>query len=228
MRPLLDDQLVQLTLYLDFLYFNSNDRSSSFKVMISTTPGLSPTENPMVVVVVVQGSIQTPLVYETLEIGIRSRGCPVHLRSFPSCNITDSPDFPSLTITDHAVAVQREVTCLVDGGGNGRCNDAFVLPVSPIPLNSSYLNLFSFSRPLKDSDIQESSHFLPHIPRVRIFPIFPEIRIPNYCNIRSIQAVEEGQREEGGSFLPIRSFVARRPRLHVEFACMSSSLAKRG
>lgn len=67
-------------------------------------------------IVVVQGSFQTPLVYVDLEKGLRSRGYPVIHPTLPSCSNTDSPTFASVTLTDDALAVQDEVTRLVEEG----------------------------------------------------------------------------------------------------------------
>jgi len=72
----------------------------------------SSTDKPTIVVV--QGSFQTPLVYETLENGLRSRGFPVAHPALPSCSNTDSPEFPSVTLADDALAVELSVTQLVE------------------------------------------------------------------------------------------------------------------
>jgi hypothetical protein len=65
-------------------------------------------------IVVIQGSFQTPLVYEALEKSVQSRGYPVVHPELPSCSNVESPSFASATLLDDALAVRSEVGRLVD------------------------------------------------------------------------------------------------------------------
>ena len=65
-------------------------------------------------IVVVQGSFQTPLVYEALEEGLQAQGYPKIHPILPSCSNINSPTFPSITLLDDAIAVRREVSDLIE------------------------------------------------------------------------------------------------------------------
>lgn len=65
-------------------------------------------------IVFVQGSFQTPLVYEILIKGLRSSGYSVFSPALPSCTGIDAPDFPTRTLADDALSVRRELTRLVE------------------------------------------------------------------------------------------------------------------
>jgi hypothetical protein len=80
--------------------------------MATKSSGMSSAPKPTVVVV--QGSFQTPFVYEALEKGLKAQGYPLEHPTLPSCSNTDSPDFPLITLADDAAVVRRQVTRLVE------------------------------------------------------------------------------------------------------------------
>ena len=68
-------------------------------------------------ILIVQGSFQTPLVYEKLGKTLESLGYPTIHPPLPTCSSTDSPDFPKLTLVDDALAVRLELTRLIEYEG---------------------------------------------------------------------------------------------------------------
>ncbi|KAL4940866.1 hypothetical protein BDV06DRAFT_230080 [Aspergillus oleicola] len=72
------------------------------------------TERPSIVIV--QGSFQTPLVYNDLLSGLRELGYSAHLPPLPSCSDVDNDDFPTRTLTDDANAVAKIIEQLVKEG----------------------------------------------------------------------------------------------------------------
>ena len=68
-------------------------------------------------IVVVQGSFQTPLVYEKLFFGLSSRGYAVNHPELPSCTNPDDILFPTRTLIDDATAVQEVVRLQVEQHG---------------------------------------------------------------------------------------------------------------
>ncbi|RDL38039.1 Uncharacterized protein BP5553_05472 [Venustampulla echinocandica] len=78
----------------------------------SAPTGLLVPEKPTIVIV--QGSFQTPLVYDGLLKGLVAEGYPSLHPKLPSCTDVDSPEFPSVTLVDDALAVRLEVTKLVE------------------------------------------------------------------------------------------------------------------
>ncbi|KAM3065245.1 hypothetical protein ACMFMG_004367 [Clarireedia jacksonii] len=75
----------------------------------STTgrPSLTAKENA--IIVLVQGSFQTPSVYQPLGQRIRSLGYSIVHPSLPSCTNVDDPSFPSTTLIDDALAIRLEL-----------------------------------------------------------------------------------------------------------------------
>jgi alpha-beta hydrolase superfamily lysophospholipase len=73
---------------------------------------LSPTEKPTIVIV--QGSFQTPLVYNQLLTLLTQAGYPTTHPQLPSCTDISHPSFPQRTLIDDALAVRMEVTRLVE------------------------------------------------------------------------------------------------------------------
>lgn len=69
-------------------------------------------ENPTILII--QGSFQTPLVYERLLNGLKTKGYPAVHPPLPSCSNVDSPDFPTISLTDDALAIREELTCLIE------------------------------------------------------------------------------------------------------------------
>ncbi|KAJ0417428.1 alpha/beta-hydrolase [Aspergillus carlsbadensis] len=67
-------------------------------------------------IVFVQGSFQTPLVYNDAVTRLRDLGYPVTLPPLPSCSDVDAADFPTRTLTDDANAVTKVVERLVEDG----------------------------------------------------------------------------------------------------------------
>ena len=65
-------------------------------------------------IVIVQGSFQTPLVYEPLAKALESRGFPTGHPQLPSCTNPDSPDFPKTTLADDALAIRNHLTQLIE------------------------------------------------------------------------------------------------------------------
>ena len=68
-------------------------------------------------IVVVQGSFQTPLVYEKLLVGLSSRGYAVNHPELPSCSNPDDPSFPTRTLIDDATTIQEVVRSQVEQHG---------------------------------------------------------------------------------------------------------------
>ncbi|KAK1138707.1 hypothetical protein N8T08_002056 [Aspergillus melleus] len=67
-------------------------------------------------IVIVQGSFQTPLVYESLRTGLQDAGYPVVHPVLPSCSNVDDADFPTRTLNDDALAVTQAIDELVQQG----------------------------------------------------------------------------------------------------------------
>lgn len=68
-------------------------------------------------ILLVQGSFQTPLVYEPLLKRLKSLGYPTVHPPLPSCTNVDDPAFPSTTLIDDALAVRLELTRQVEYRG---------------------------------------------------------------------------------------------------------------
>ncbi|KAE8149090.1 Alpha/beta hydrolase fold-1 [Aspergillus avenaceus] len=64
-------------------------------------------------IVLVQGSFQTPLVYEQLTTGLRKLGYPVIHPSLPSCSDVEANDFPTRTMETDAHAITETLERLV-------------------------------------------------------------------------------------------------------------------
>jgi pimeloyl-ACP methyl ester carboxylesterase len=60
-------------------------------------------------IVIIQGSFQTPLVYEPLAKRLMFLGFPIAQPPLPSCSNVDHPNFPSKTLIDDALAVRSEL-----------------------------------------------------------------------------------------------------------------------
>lgn len=74
----------------------------------------SATMQELPTILLVQGSFQTPLVYERLVRGLTAIGHPVVHPRLPSCSNTDDPDFPEITLIDDALAVRLKLIQLVE------------------------------------------------------------------------------------------------------------------
>jgi hypothetical protein len=72
------------------------------------SPGDKPT------ISIVQGSFQTPFVYEPLAKALESRGFATVHPQFPSCTNPDSPDFSKTTLTDDALAIRKHLVQLIE------------------------------------------------------------------------------------------------------------------
>lgn len=70
-----------------------------------------------VAVVVVQGSFQTPLVYEQLSEAIRAKGYVTFQPELPSCSDTESPNFCKRTLNDDSEVVKKVLHDLVQQKG---------------------------------------------------------------------------------------------------------------
>ena len=77
----------------------------------STTNSEKPT------IILVQGSFQLPLVYESLVKGLISSGYPTTIPQLPSCSNTDSPQFANVSLVDDALAVRHELTRQIEYNG---------------------------------------------------------------------------------------------------------------
>lgn len=66
-----------------------------------------------VVIVIVQGSFQTPLVYKKLLDGLEARGYTTSHPVLPSCSKTEEPEFPFKTLLDDTEEVKNVVDKLV-------------------------------------------------------------------------------------------------------------------
>src|SRR4051812_32681658 len=84
---------------------------------MATTPVAATTTNEKPTILIVQGSFQTPLVYDGLSKGLLALGYPTIHPALPSCTNTDSPTFPSITLVDDALAVRLELTRQVEYEG---------------------------------------------------------------------------------------------------------------
>ncbi|KAB8211914.1 alpha/beta-hydrolase [Aspergillus parasiticus] len=67
-------------------------------------------------IVLVQGSFQTPLVYDDLLTRLQDLGYFVVLSPLPSCSDVDHDDFPTRTLADDALAITKVVEQLVEDG----------------------------------------------------------------------------------------------------------------
>ena len=68
-------------------------------------------------IVIVQGSFQTPLVYEKLADSLSARGYSVIHPQLPSCTDTEDPNFPTRTLADDASVVREELLRLIERDG---------------------------------------------------------------------------------------------------------------
>ncbi|CAG8949919.1 hypothetical protein HYFRA_00004249 [Hymenoscyphus fraxineus] len=68
-------------------------------------------------IVLVQGSFQTPLVYEPLVKQLQSLGYPTVHPSLPSCTNVEENSFPSITLIDDALAIRLELIRQIEYGG---------------------------------------------------------------------------------------------------------------
>ncbi|KAL8847550.1 MAG: hypothetical protein Q9221_007409 [Calogaya cf. arnoldii] len=69
------------------------------------------------VILLVQGSFQSPTVYERLTQNLHALGYTTIHPRLPSCTNTDHPDFPKTTLVDDALAVRLELTRQVEYNG---------------------------------------------------------------------------------------------------------------
>ncbi|KAA8646620.1 hypothetical protein EYZ11_013394 [Aspergillus tanneri] len=67
-------------------------------------------------IVNVQGSFQTPQVYDALVTGLQDAGYAVVHPALPSCSDVDRDDFPTRTLADDALTVTETVKSLVEEG----------------------------------------------------------------------------------------------------------------
>ncbi|KAH6662814.1 catalytic protein [Halenospora varia] len=77
----------------------------------------SPASKEKATIVLVQGSFQTPLVYEPLVKRLESLGYPTIHPKLPSCTDVDHPSFPSVTLIDDALAIRLELIRQIEYGG---------------------------------------------------------------------------------------------------------------
>ena len=68
-------------------------------------------------ILLVQGSFQSPIVYEKLTQSLQALGFTTIQPQLPSCTNTDHPDFPKTTLVDDALAVRLEFTRQVEYEG---------------------------------------------------------------------------------------------------------------
>ncbi len=68
-------------------------------------------------VVLVQGSFQTPLVYQNLVQGLTAQGYPTLHPELPTCSNTESANFPQLSLVDDALAIRTELIRLIEYEG---------------------------------------------------------------------------------------------------------------
>ena len=77
----------------------------------STQPIALPT------ILLVQGSFQTPLVYQKLVQGLIAQGYPTLHPELPTCSNTESVNFPQLSLVDDALAIRTELIRLIEYEG---------------------------------------------------------------------------------------------------------------
>ncbi len=65
-------------------------------------------------IVLVQGSFQTPLVYQKLVAGLTAQGYPTLHPELPTCSNTESANFPQLSLVDDALAIRTELIRLIE------------------------------------------------------------------------------------------------------------------
>ena len=70
---------------------------------------VSSPSNDSPTIVLVQGSFQTPLVYEAFVDSLKALGHPTFQPSLPSCSNMDDPKFPNITPVDDALAIRLEL-----------------------------------------------------------------------------------------------------------------------
>ena len=76
-----------------------------------------PSTQELPTVLLLQGCFHTSLAYEKLVQNLVALGHPTVQPQLPSCNNTDSPDFPKITLVDDALAVRSELIRQVEYGG---------------------------------------------------------------------------------------------------------------
>ncbi|RAQ57220.1 hypothetical protein COH20_011943 [Aspergillus flavus] len=86
------------------------------KTNIECFPPFHPILYTYTYIVLVQGSFQTPLVYNELLTHLRDLGHPVVLPPLPSCSDVEHYDFPTRTLADDALAITKVVEQLVEDG----------------------------------------------------------------------------------------------------------------
>ncbi len=69
------------------------------------------------VILLVQGSFQSPIVYQQLAQSLQALGFVTVHPQLPSCTDTDNPNFPKTTLVDDALAVRLELTRQVEYEG---------------------------------------------------------------------------------------------------------------
>jgi len=72
------------------------------------------TSNEKTTILIIQGSFQTPLPYESLLKGLQAKGYPTIHPPLPSCSNIDSPDFPTISLADDASAIRKELERLIE------------------------------------------------------------------------------------------------------------------
>lgn len=85
--------------------------------MASTVAKSAAQEQDLPTIVVVQGSFQTPQVYEQLVNGLSEMGYLVIHPQLPSCSNTDSPDFPKVSLLDDAATIRGELLRQIEDDG---------------------------------------------------------------------------------------------------------------
>lgn len=74
----------------------------------------APFPDEMPTMVVVQGTFQTPQVYERFEQSLVDLGYPVVHPILPSCHMPHDTEFPKRTLVDDAYSVRYELSRLIE------------------------------------------------------------------------------------------------------------------
>lgn len=85
--------------------------------IIKSIRALSTTMQESPVILLVQGSFQSPTVYQQLTQSLQALGYVTTHPRLPSCTNTDDPDFPKTTLVDDALAVRLELIRQVEYEG---------------------------------------------------------------------------------------------------------------
>ena len=83
----------------------------------STASAMDAGTEALPTILLIQGSFQTPQVYQNLVAGLVAHGYPTIHPRLPSCSDTESPTFPQLSLIDDALVIRTELTRQIEYEG---------------------------------------------------------------------------------------------------------------